>query len=651
MEELKILTEGLKFTNKEINAVKRNSRNIMVAFEYEFTPDFDKMTKIKEGKPLKPNEEESHPPRDEITLDDVYEYDEYMAARDELEQEAMIDAMRDKADEVKSEAEEEFESNHGEVRDKISDLLIASKVLDGDAFFGLVDMNIFKYELIYNMLLDGDSISDNELRDFLYYVNVIRKFILMLDKGMSDALAEIYYADAESFGDEILPYTNRYSDTGRLLNYFIDSESFSTVQEHLDMVAIIELPDFSDFDADTQQAILFDNYIDEARVIAKELDKVDLNRDGIQSIVEFLTVLKDNKDTFHDVITDSIEKYTREKWDDNLDDYRDEVWERVVEYGALDVDLDSVISDIQDNNWVVVMDDYNDQPYVEPSDGFSGSYSGNGFTNNTQKAKEFMIDYGSKWGLNFSRDFEEKVDQEKNGMVEFKSNPVPLNDAIDLMVKMFKYINDVGDVSHGFAGLHTNMSLKNKIFGKDTFNKSKLMLLVDDELLHEFFPVREYIAKTVRQMGTDDVFDIALNHVKHNEDAFSGGIGLDYALAFEDYYSSTTKLQGINFIKMREVDISKRRMEFRAIGGKDYSERERTITWWVYRFAYIMQAAFDKDFLQKEYLKELIDILDKPVKRGKRELGAETFAELVVKIRRSGTKNKREYNKYIYETD
>jgi len=147
------------------------------------------------------------------------------------------------------------------------------------------------------------------------------------------------------------------------------------------------------------------------------------------------------------------------------------------------------------------------------------------------------------------------------------------------------------------------MSLKNIKMGKQNFNPLKLVLMADNELIHDLFPVRTHVADVFRELSAQKLYDIAAADKN------------DIISTFDDIIPKGAKFQGINF---SHLDIHKedlRRIEFRYTGGKDYSERGKLMEWTVHRFAFALMASFNDKFMQKEYLKEITKVLDKHVKK------------------------------------
>jgi hypothetical protein len=160
-----------------------------------------------------------------------------------------------------------------------------------------------------------------------------------------------------------------------------------------------------------------------------------------------------------------------------------------------------------------------------------------------------------------------------------------------------KMIEDIGTTSTGHSGMHTNISLKNEKFTKQNFNAVKLIALADNTLMHELFPVRGYVADMLSARLTQDmVFALA--------GADSRDLLRQFALTI-----GTDKSQGINMGHM-DAEVETRRIEFRYTGGKDYSKRGKTLEWAVYRFAYVLEAAFNENFMEKEYRRNVLKLLD-----------------------------------------
>lgn len=197
--------------------------------------------------------------------------------------------------------------------------------------------------------------------------------------------------------------------------------------------------------------------------------------------------------------------------------------------------------------------------------------------------------------------------------VEVITKPLPLNQAIQTMEDMFAHIRDVGSTSDA-TGLHTNISLKRDTFDESSFNPIKLVMLMDDREILDRYPVRLYVDSVVAKFTDnfgDEITKLAELMVdKHQSlgNAIMNSIGKNID-KFE-------KFQGLNFKHMfdGQTKVYERRVEFRYIGGDDYEDRFNEIARDIYKQSYMLLAAFDPDFLEKEYLKNILRLLDDLVK-------------------------------------
>ena len=603
LDEAQILEEGIRFTNREISKVRKNSKNILVAFEYEFTPIAEKMNAVRRGEEPTPTEET---PREEVSFHDINDYEEYQEAHSEAEQEEFDDQFETKKTDYIQESEDKFREEYEGPIETIDAMTSKKRTFFQDQYpkiFRRVRNDLLGLDFSYKQLaqkLSDDSITEEELRMLASYVDIISDF--------KNTLQESYYMELiiDSDPEELdNMYTELWNtlrtnmDTPRnFTEFFTESDNnYDDVKDFMeDLNEVDEMPLFSEFSNPSQSAFVFDSLKQELNDIVENLDDNNITFESIRTTISFFEAFESV--TVTDIDND-IFKYAEQDFNNHETEIREELWEQIWNYGSSyeNVDLEQVIRDIQANHNVVVMND-DDEPFFPPY----GPTARGGSGTSPNATKKFMIDYGEKWGLNFSRDFEPAVDQEGHGMVEFKSNPIPLEAALDLMHNMFNFINDIGDTSHGYAGLHTNMSIRGIKFDKKHFNPLKLLMLVDNELIHDLFPVRTHVADVFNSLSSDNLFNLAKTKGQNINNMMS------YVI------KQNEKFQGINFNHM-SIEGDTRRVEFRYTGGKDYSHREKIIRWTVYRFAYALEAAFDDSFLEKEYQRDLIKFLDKQVNK------------------------------------
>jgi len=602
-EQENILFEGVKFTNKEINAIKKESNKFLVAFEYEFNIVKDNATAVIEDREQdKPSSEPD--PREEISIHDIYEYEEYMDARDELESQALDEAFDERKREWISEREDEINEEISDDLDAV--IAIAYRIKDiwnksaYEEFFNLfytsTFMNAFKQAFIALEENFEGATQEQKLR-FIEYLNVLSNFkYLLIDKEMfeEDVTRDINSEDNFENYPSLLP--KDYDD------YFDYRSGYDEFEDEMDNFWRMDIPTFAGLErslhgtgrrapeGSEQEGIFFAEYDNDIKEFVSDYAFSD-----IENIMEHVLVGLNQISKFENHIYDIEDKAT-EDFSEVRDEILEEIHENVWNYFEPDVDLEDVIEQIQANHNVVVVND-DGEPYYVPGEG--GTIMGNSVAITTRLLQE----HGRKWGIDYDRDIEAVV-PEHNNMVEVKSNPVPLDKAIDLMYKMFKFISDVGSTASGGSGMHTNMSIKGLSFNKREFNSAKLSVLADTELMHDLFPSRQYV---------NDMFSILKNTQTLIMLAQQPSTNL-LLNVFSDQISYDTKYQTINFSHVDNADVSSRRIEFRFTGGKDYHTRGKVLEWTVYRLAYALKAAYDDKFEQKTYLKNVIKILDKAVK-------------------------------------
>lgn len=625
--EVELLSEGIKFTNKEINKVKKNSNKIMVGFEFEFNADNNKVSEfIESGKvtPRDPKKVAEENPREEWDMDDVYDTEEYMDARNRLEEEAMDELMEERKNQFESEMEDDINEEYEEAITFLDHM--GRSVSHGfhvdtaigylaDAFSHTVrgDMHekVRKYLETGNKdLLPQPSL----LREYMRIPTYADKAYDYLSDGQQDNIFEVFdQVDSDVVFDEYYTTMKDHYQVGHAsIIKYLTTEAFSQAKEFLenfsqmeidDVVPVIKYTDdlfpskgqqlnldFNTFDKNLQ---LTYDYIEEQLMRGDDMFGIDMLKEGSEILRTILNMIK--REGFQYTQDQAIEDYIESEWQEAEEGIREEYWQNGVESYYDSVDMHEIITQIQQNQNVIVLDDEG-EPYIEP-DEWDGTSTG--VHTGATSMKQFMLDYGKHWGLDFNRDFHSQVDTEGHGMVEFKSKPKFLNDSLELMHKMFNFINDIGSTASGHAGLHTNMSLINAKFNVQNFNAGKLVALADVKMLHEFFPVRGHVADMSDVWNAENIFNIARPSNNSN----------DILKWFDSLISHNTKFQTMNFQHM-SANINNRRIEFRAIGGKDYSDREKVIVWNVYRLAYVLEATFDEKFMHKEYLKAVMDTLN-----------------------------------------
>lgn len=272
-------------------------------------------------------------------------------------------------------------------------------------------------------------------------------------------------------------------------------------------------------------------------------------------------------------IREEFKTYAVELWDDSKEDY--------LGYNPEEIYETSFWEEAQ--NEIDMEGDYNSSDKVSWID-------------------EQLQDSGNQWNIDYGSIREVKLDPSVPNGVETVTKPIKLHAALELMEKMFDHIQDVGSTADN-TGLHINVSIRGKNFKRDKFNTAKLIMLLDPVLLKEFFGLRGYISDQFDGVNPEVIYNIA-DFKASNSGEFVGKANIKAIEFFEDNAFRLVKHQQVNFNNFKDIDdadIHDDRIEFRYVGGKDYEFRYNTIEWNIYRNIYMMLAAFDKDFGQKEY--------------------------------------------------
>jgi len=436
-DQTQILNEGVRFTSREMNYVKKNAKNIYVAFEYEFNPIVEKMEALKQGESSKEKKKEEEPEREVISIDDVYDYEEYNERQSELEQEAFDEEYENRTDTFKKEKRDEFENDYHESIDMVGELGLASKFIDTKEYNDFSHINLNNYDVILQSMLD-DELNDAGITKFIKYAEIIRNFVKAYNESdLSAVISDAYVKDIEYFADELIPHFSQYTPISVLLNTF-SIDDFGIVQELLGEVADLDIPAFPDFSDRQQLPLYFKEYNKEAKKIAAQFDDIPLNDSSIKTITDFLDEVGLAGVDINQYIDNAIDRWVNQVFDEEVETIREETWQYIWDYADVrdNIDLDDIIQEIQRNHFVVVMSDDN-EPYYEPDSGFTGSRTGSSNDNHKTYTTNFIKEYGHKWNISFNRDFESEVDIEGHGMIEYKSHPKPLNEALKLMHNMF----------------------------------------------------------------------------------------------------------------------------------------------------------------------------------------------------------------------
>lgn len=186
--------------------------------------------------------------------------------------------------------------------------------------------------------------------------------------------------------------------------------------------------------------------------------------------------------------------------------------------------------------------------------------------------------------------------------------PEELNAAMDTLERMLSVIHSYGFTDNQ-TGLHMSVSLRGVDMTKENFNIVKVMLLMDEPFVHQFFPERNTnVQRVMKEIGSQNRQRILLEMVK--ESIIDG----DTISAIENNLTDTViragKSTGLNINDLGNFDVNKRRIEFRYLGGKDYEKRLDTISFFAHRLIFMIKLGFDDEFAERDYMKRLVRFVD-----------------------------------------
>lgn len=193
-----------------------------------------------------------------------------------------------------------------------------------------------------------------------------------------------------------------------------------------------------------------------------------------------------------------------------------------------------------------------------------------------------------------------------NGHVaaEIITKPLSYNDTMIFMHSMFEFIREFGRTSD-FTGLHVNLSHRNFSTGGN-FDPLKMVILLSPDYLQSDARWRERndtVASLYVQLGNEE---IALLADVYNR----GGIPL-VEQSLKDLLIRSEKFRSINFTALLGGAPNERRVEFRLFGGANMEDRMEELARDIPYTMYAMLAGTDHNFLRREYLEQLVRLLNK----------------------------------------
>lgn len=199
--------------------------------------------------------------------------------------------------------------------------------------------------------------------------------------------------------------------------------------------------------------------------------------------------------------------------------------------------------------------------------------------------------------------------------VEVITNPLSFIDAMNVMDETFEYIQRVGSTDHT-TGLHVNISVSGDL-DLSSINMVKMLVLLDTDFFQGLtkgakkyikYPVRsEWVTPMTRVLsGNAGEYLLMLARAY----AYNGAASL--VREFESIVTKdNVKERAVNLKHLLNADVSQRRVEFRFLGGHNYEYRASEIENDILQFCYMMAAGGSEDFLKREYLEGIVQILDR----------------------------------------
>jgi hypothetical protein len=186
-----------------------------------------------------------------------------------------------------------------------------------------------------------------------------------------------------------------------------------------------------------------------------------------------------------------------------------------------------------------------------------------------------------------------------SNMCELITGPLPYNDAKYYLIKILKFIQDVG-YTNDKSSVHFNLSFNDVDKNLNDLNILKLILNTDEDEIYRYYPSRKdnIYAKSVKKIipyKEFDFFNIPIDSVKNM-----------VRLPNDKYY-------GINFTNITNPKETQR-IEYRYIGGKDYEKNIGNIVYFLDRFILDSYNSVDASFNISDSRK-LEDYLDKNISK------------------------------------
>lgn len=216
------------------------------------------------------------------------------------------------------------------------------------------------------------------------------------------------------------------------------------------------------------------------------------------------------------------------------------------------------------------------------------------------------------------------IEHEHDRMVEIISEPLPLAEQFEFMGEMFDHIKEHGYTSSN-SGMHVNISHRLMAKNPKGFNMLKMVVLLDPDFMQmRTSKMRNAAMKKSRLFKWEirnSMVSALMNLVdkerlKALASHYATGRSFDdLEDMLENMVITADKFRGINFTSYVSPSMNsrpdQRRIEFRFFGGEGYEDRFDDIQHDIYFICYSILAAYDKDYLRKEYVNGLLRLLDR----------------------------------------
>jgi hypothetical protein len=197
------------------------------------------------------------------------------------------------------------------------------------------------------------------------------------------------------------------------------------------------------------------------------------------------------------------------------------------------------------------------------------------------------------------RDGSLQPEQQNELGVEIVSPPIPLPQSLEIMQKMFKWLEDRGYYTNASCGFHIGVSYK----GPEEMakiDKLKLAALLGEDYLLKTFnrEANRYTYPLITQL---------ISNLKNHQ------ISIQKLLADKNMKALIAEVGArLDTSKYHTAHLNKLQhgyVEFRIAGGQGYHTDFEKIRLTTLRYAYIMKAALDPNAFREEYYKKLSKIL------------------------------------------